>query len=390
MKTMNPKLLAAALALCFATGRLGAQAFTSGSTGADGALDVTAADVTVNLPPEGILHYTTITIAAGRTLRFKPNALNTPVYLLATGDVTIAGSINLNGSPGNGVSGGLPGPGGFAGGNPGSAGPEAGDGHGPGGGKAGSNSAGADGAGAGGFATKANSGNSTRHGASYGSALLLPLVGGSGGGGTTGTPGNGGGGGGGAVLVASSTRITFSAGGTIRVDGANIVGNAYNFGAGGAVRLVAPLVAGNGIVQARSANGNYDGHGRIRVDTLDLSQLALNFNPPATASLGSLMLVFPTPLPRLDVIAAAGTAIPVGSGPVIVNLPFNSPAAQVVKVQAKDFGQLIPIRVVLTPDHGPAKSYDAEINNAAGNPAEVSVNVEFPVNVQTAVEVWTR
>ena len=149
-------------------------------------------------------------------------------------------------------------------------------------------------------------------------------------------------------------------------------------------------MAGNGSVLARSATGNYDAFGRIRVDTQDRSQLALNFNPPATASLGSLMLVFPTPLPRLDVVAAAGTAIPVGSGPVLVNLPFHSPAAQVVKVQARDFGQLVPIRVVLTPDHGSAKIYDAEINNQASNPADVSVNVEFPVNVQTAVEVWTR
>ena len=390
MKTMNPKLLAAALALCLGTGRLGAQAFTSGSTGAAGALDVTTADLIVDLPPDGILNYTTINIAAGRTLRFKPNALNTPVYLLATGDITVAGSINLDGSRGNGVSGGLPGPGGFAGGNPGSAGTDPGDGHGPGGGKAGSNSGNADGAGGGGFATKSTTAGTTRHGGSYGSALLLPLVGGSGGGGTTGTPGNGGGGGGGALLLASSTRITIPISGSLRADGANIIASAFNFGSGGAIRLVAPVVAGNGAVEARSAIGNYDAHGRIRVDTQDRSQLALNFNPPATASLGSLMLVFPAPLPRLDVIAAAGTAISVGSGPVIVNLPFNAPAAQVVKVQAQDFGQLIPIRVVLTPDHGPAKTYDAEINNAAGNPAEVSVNVEFPVNVQTAVEVWTR
>jgi len=240
MRTLNPQLLAAAVALCLATDRLGAQAFTSGSTGTDGVLEVTASDVTVNLPPEGILNYTTINIAAGRTLRFTPNALNTPVYLLASGDITIAGTIHLDGSRGNGVSGGLPGPGGFAGGNPGSAGTEPGDGHGPGGGKAGLNSGTADGAGAGGFATKSAAGSSTRHGGTYGSALLLPLVGGAGGGGTVGTPGNGGGGGGGALLLASTTRITLS--GIVRADGANIASGAFNFGSGGAIRLVAPLV----------------------------------------------------------------------------------------------------------------------------------------------------
>ena len=50
----------------------------------------------------------------------------------------------------------------------------------------------------------------------------------------------------------------------------------------------------------------------------------------------------------------------------------------------------MPIRVVLTPDNGPSKSYDAEIDNAVANPNTATVDVEFPVNVQTTVEVWTR
>lgn len=60
------------------------------------------------------------------------------------------------------------------------------------------------------------------------------------------------------------------------------------------------------------------------------------------------------------------------------------------KGRAQDFGQNVPIRVTLTPDNGPAQTYDAEINNTAANPAEVTVNVTFPVNVLTHVHTWTR
>jgi hypothetical protein len=99
------------------------------------------------------------------------------------------------------------------------------------------------------------------------------------------------------------------------------------------------------------------GDGRVRVDALDRTGVAFNFVPTTTASVGGLLAVFPDPLPRLDIIEAAGKAIPIDSGPTQVLLPAGSPASQVVKVRAKDFGQLVPIRVVLTPDSGPAQSF---------------------------------
>src|SRR6188474_1076509 len=71
------------------------QGFNSGSTGIDGVLNVTV-DMTLNLPPDGILNYTTIHVNTGTTLRFNANQLNTPVYLLALGDVTIDGIINVS------------------------------------------------------------------------------------------------------------------------------------------------------------------------------------------------------------------------------------------------------------------------------------------------------
>lgn len=128
--------------------------FQSGSTGADGVFDppgtvppgttMVGNTVTVPLPPSGVLNFTTITIPAGVTVRILRNAANTPVTLLASGDVTVAGTLDLAGQPGSpgqsGASfvpnpGGAGGPGGFDGGAAG------GDGLGPEGGRAGASPA---------------------------------------------------------------------------------------------------------------------------------------------------------------------------------------------------------------------------------------------------------
>ena len=73
-----------------------AQTFNSGSTGADGVLDLTAGDRQVQLPESGVLNYTTINIPAQRTLTFKSNLANTPVTMLAQGNVTIAGTVDVS------------------------------------------------------------------------------------------------------------------------------------------------------------------------------------------------------------------------------------------------------------------------------------------------------
>src|SRR5262245_3191512 len=73
--------------------------FSSGSTGADGAFNP-ASNVTVTLPANGVFNYTTINIPSGVTVKFTRNAANTPVTLLAQGDVVITGTIDISGSPG--------------------------------------------------------------------------------------------------------------------------------------------------------------------------------------------------------------------------------------------------------------------------------------------------
>ena len=171
-----------------------AQTFSSGSTGADGALSP-ATNTTLTLPSDGVFNFTTITIPSGVTVKFARNPTNTPVTLLATGNVTIAGTIDVSGVSGgpatNGATsvlsnGGSAGPGGFDGGSGGTGvvSTTGGSGLGPGGG-AGGTGIGAGGGGAG-FAAAGTSGTGgtapASGGAVYGTPTLVPLIGGSGGG----------------------------------------------------------------------------------------------------------------------------------------------------------------------------------------------------------------
>lgn len=145
-----------------------AQAFTSGSTGSLGAFSPVSNTV-VSLPADGILNYTTVTIPVGVTVTFQPNAANTPVTMLATGDVLIAGVVNLDGAAGTGYGANVPpgaagGPGGFRGGQ--------------GGAKGATNNAPSAGQGPGGGTTSASYGGGGSYGAQSTFVSLLPLFGG--------------------------------------------------------------------------------------------------------------------------------------------------------------------------------------------------------------------
>jgi hypothetical protein len=265
-----------------------AQTFTSGSTGADGPF-APATNTTLTLPADGIFNFTTITIPAGVTVTFQKNAANTPVTMLATGDVSIAGTINLNGS--NGISasssgpvvnpGGAGGPGGFSGGN--------------GGPRSSGTTVGAGGLGPGGGLPETTSDSTFNTHGNYGAPVsfvtLLPLFGGSGGGGQSGNEinaGASGGGGGGAIVIASSTKITLL--GSITANGGrgdnNCFYNAAGGGSGGAIRLVAPQIDGNGTLQATGGIGPCNtpaGSGRIRLEAFTHG-FAGSVNPVASVS----------------------------------------------------------------------------------------------------------
>lgn len=356
-------------------------AFDSGSDGTDGPLMLTAGQGAVVLPvpePDGIFNYTTIDIAAGVTLSFTPNMLNTPVYMLATEDVRIAGVIDLDGKNGTTTppAGGAGGPGGFAGGSPALAGSPPGPGHGPGGAHVGGRAShnGLPGV----------SPENPANGLPYGSPLLVPLVGGSGGGGGEG--GVGGGGGGGAILIASNTQIEIPNGGSIRSLGGS---PATQAGSSGSVRLVAPKVFGNGTIVVPGTSG-HGAHGRFRVDTIDRREMSISCQPTGSLSVGGFMRSFLDPLPNLALTHAAGTNIPEGATePVLVFLPNNAPTTQQVSVQARNFTGPLPIRVTLNPDVGDKIIQDVTLDMST-NPDSVDLMMEFPVNTPVSVEANTR
>jgi hypothetical protein len=115
----------------------------SGSNGSDGALDLSATNGTIYIDmhdhPNGIYQYTYVNIPNSVTLRFIPNANNSPIYWLVQSNVFIVGGIVVDATGGTSGTGGFGGVGGSRGGNPGSM-PT--DGEGPGGGGAGSDSGG--------------------------------------------------------------------------------------------------------------------------------------------------------------------------------------------------------------------------------------------------------
>src|SRR3954468_6135885 len=96
-----------ALAMLAFPAAMWGQAFTSGSTGADGAYspavsgDFDPAALGINAAGDNVFNFTTINIPAGVTIRLRASKVrNLPVVWLATGNVTIAGTLNLNGDTG--------------------------------------------------------------------------------------------------------------------------------------------------------------------------------------------------------------------------------------------------------------------------------------------------
>ena len=385
--TVHCILLAGLLGGLGAISAYGQYTFNSGSDGSYGPLNITS-NSTLALPPDGIFRCTTIYVVTNATLKFTPNALNTPVYLLAQSSITINGTIDVSGSANNGLQGGMGGPGGFAGGNGAYVNLPPGDGRGPGAGLAGNDTT----VGFGDYGTSgASAYGTTNNGATYGSPLLIPLVGGSGGGGRS--DGLGGCGGGGAILLASNSRIDLQGSVTSGSAIVSYLGNS-GLGSGGAIRLIAPIVSGAGVLNVTGGqNATYyralAGSGRIRIDCMDRSSLALSLNGAST--IGANMIVFATNAVHLDITQVAGTNVTVGtSAPVSFTLPQDSSTNQTVRVQASNFGAVVPIRVVLTPDNGSSTSYITNIDNSVNNPVSVTVPVVVPVNVQVQVNAWTR
>ncbi len=377
MKTNNPAELIIGLCLLAANSLLGA-AFDSGSDGSYGAIDVTNS-ITLDMPSNGVFHCTTIRVRNGKSLSFRPNALNTPVYLLARGDVIIEGDagISVDGQNSSGAIPGGGGPGGFAGGFGQQQIYPAGDGQGPGAGRAATAQRGV-------FSFAAGNNSNI-----YGNTLLVPLIGGSGGAGQPGVL-SGGGGGGGAILIASSTSVNLVNNGVILARG----GDGYGGGSGGAIRIVAPVVfGGNNFNQNFYVNSNGDGsYGRVRIDTLDrLAWRSLGFIQAGKWTVGTRMLTGLDDPRRLDIIEAAGTTIPVGTGSrVSITLPIGASTNQVVTVRASGFTNDVPITLVVIPENGASTRYPSVITVTGGNPGTNTMTVTLPVDAVTYLQVWSK
>ncbi len=244
-----------------------------------------------------VFKYTEVNIPNGVTIDFLNHETGAPVVWLVEGDVTIDGSITLNGARGH--DGGTPtyatpGPGGFRGGR-GSASASSGSaGFGPGGADVATNgspkgSGGGYGS-AGGVASVApgQTGSNKPGGLSYGNPRIIPLIGGSGGAGTE--AGSGGGAGGGAILIATGDSVLLngeiqSNGGGAQVGGGDRGGG----GSGGSIRIVCEGISGSssGRLMANGGLGtpgffgpsSNGGVGRIRVEANSINLIDQG-NPP--------------------------------------------------------------------------------------------------------------
>ena len=390
--------------------------FVSGSTGVDGPFNPTQSQI-VLLPESGIFNFTTVNIPSGVTIRFGRNSRNTPVTILATGNVTIAGTIDISGSNGIDVLGGAGGPGGFNGGNGGPAvssgmsSPGV-NGDGPGGGAgagaaSSSNSLGTPGGG--GFGTPGQEGQLTEAfvaqgftlfngagGSKYGLPTLLPLLGGSGGGGNVGltSAGGGGGGGGGAILIASSGTINFTSNPSL-ITAQGGQGFARNFGSaggsGGAVRLIANIITGTLRIDAGGGFGSRGGNGGggyIRLEAFDLSMLNLSLSGSPRVSTTTPRIVIAPDSPIIRIVSVAGVSSPnnptgsLQSGPDVI-LPANQANPVNVALAASNIPLGTTLQITLTPENGArtATQSTALTGTLASSTATASVTIPDGISV---------
>ena len=395
--------------------------FSSGSTGADGAFAPNTSQ-TIVVPDSGVFNFTTVTIPSGVTITFARNSTNKPVTILASGDVVIAGTINIDGKPGNSNgSGGNGGPGGFNGGAGGYGFDQSfsgipGDGPGGGGGGIGGASINPPGyGGGGGYSTVGGSGfggsggtNSGQGGARYGAVTALPLIGGSGGGGgaaAANNRGGAGGGGGGAILIASSTTITLT--GSILARGGDGINTCSagtgGGGAGGAVRLIANTVKGGGSIPVNGGPGTgcfsgqssgAGGQGFVRVEAFDYSALTTNTTPANIISFALPHPVTVSNAPSLRIVSVGGISAPASPTGSLQGVPdIIVPTTQSNPVTVALEGANLPVgtvvQVTLTPSRGNRTTVQstALAGTEAASTASASLSLPTGISVISASAV---
>ena len=387
--------------------------FSSGSTGADGAFAPTSTQ-TIVVPESGVFNFTTVNIPAGVTITFNRNATNKSLTILASGDVVIAGTINLDGKPANSNgNGGLGGPGGFNGGAGGygfdqSFSGVSGDGPGGGGGGFGNTTTNTPGTGGGGgYGVAGAVGGGTQPGPAgpkYGAVTILPLVGGSGGGGggaLNGNRGGAGGGGGGAILIASSGTITVN--GTILARGGTGGGGtaAGGGGSGGAIRLIANAIVGTGSLNVGGGSqgcgatcAGIGGRGYVRLETFDNTNFTGASAPGNIISFALPHPITPPNAPQLRIASVGGVnapATPLGSLQGVPDIVVPSSQANPVNVALE--GTNLPVgtvvQVILTPAAGARTTVSSSplAGTESSSTASASVTLPSGISVISALGV---
>ena len=322
-----------------------------------------------------VFKYSSVTVAAGKTVTFKNHASRAPVVWLISGNATISGTVNLDGVTAAYNSPQLadPGPGGFRGGQGYFT---VGVGRGAGFGVGGGSNTGANSYGQGGSYGSQGQGGP----AIYGNPSIVPLIGGSGGGGYY-NDARGGGGGAGAILIACANSL--SIGGTIRADGGGS-GGGTGGGSGGAVRLVAESLAGSGVVRCLGGGGSYAGGlGRVRIERVNNSS-SITVNPdPSVVPLApsDTALVWPpSGAPEVKIISIGGQAIssdPLASfGTYVADATLPQTATTQILVETTNVEQASQVKVRGTP-------------RSNGDYTEVSAAVSSVVSTTPLVVRWT-
>lgn len=305
--------------------------YPPGTTGCAPGTTCNSATITFDVPPDGILKFSSFKAQGFFNIRFRNVRPGVPISILVAGDMAIvrdggcclenldiSGANGSSGSSATAGVGGQPGPGGFRGGDgaslPINLATIGGAGFGPGGGNGGDPATGSLGAQGGTF---------------FGLPELLPLVGGSGGGGggsngtTSSCSGAGGGGGGGALLIAVNGTLTisnyqfFADGGSGGGPGNSGCAAGGGGGAGGAIRIVAGRMVegGTGQLLARAGSGstfsNNGTSGRIRLESLDNSaQTVFSSSSPAPLRIAGPGPLFNPLLPKVTITTVGGAAVP--------------------------------------------------------------------------------
>lgn len=393
---IKTKLAALALALTTAVPSLHAQQLTLPTTDvSDGALNITVSTtidlsraVTVNNwtnsntgtnvgngvydPAQWavVFKYSSVYIASNATVTFINNQTHAPVVWLVNGNVTINGTVNLDGQAGNNTGNNTdpnnlaePGPGGFRGG--GNIINGGGSGYGPGGGFSGYNSG--------------------IYSGSYGNPQIIPLIGGSGGSGFNGWNGNAGGG---AILIAATGTMNLTNGNLHATGGYNF-GNSGR-GSGGAIRLVAYQISGNGSTSISALGGNGDNTiaGIIRLETISVVG-SPNVSPTTQAvTPDSPVKIFPaTNAPTVTILNV--TTKPVSADPKAVmsvnvnadDVTLVTTNAVTIQLQTQNFPTNGTVSVYIKPrNNGSQTILTALFDNGTTNSAywHVSTTLLYP------------